>query len=150
MKTIVFYTFLICIVIGMMIPTFAISPDKNKGDKTKTEKLTPAPLPPTTWTLHIVCLDPMDTCWGLTHCGTHVGFDIHPATANCEGVLAVPPGFLAFNYGQVDYYQSIPDTIQCVVVTIDPGQCKPSYFSSNYCCVCSPGSTPCKLRICPP
>ncbi len=148
MKTKLVCFIMVYLVIGMVIPTFAISPDKNKGDKTKTENLTPAPLPPLPWTLHIVCTDPTDTCFALFNCG-NIGFNINRATADCHSAAANPLGFLAFNYGQVDYYQSIPDTVGCVIVTINPGTCPSSYFSSNTCCKCRGDNTPCKLRFCP-
>ncbi len=150
MKTQLFYLLMLYIGIGMINPAFAVSPDKNKGDKTKTKNLTPVPLPPSPWTLHIVCLNPLDSsCYSGQNCG-NIGFSIYPASpTDCHGIAANPWGFLAFNYGQVDYYQAIPDDIECVIVTINPGSCPSSYFSSNTCCKCKGDNTPCKLKFCP-
>ena len=148
MKTKLFYLLMLNIGIGMINPAFAVSPDKIKGDKAKTEILTPTPLPLSPWTLHIVCTDPTDTCYGLFNCGT-IGFNINPANSGCHAIVAAPSGFKPFIYGQVDYYQSIPDTIPCVVVTINPGTCNSNLFNSNSCCKCRGDNTPCKLRFCP-
>ncbi len=145
MKTNFLFILITCIVIGMVVPVFAVSPDKNKGDKTKAENLTPSPLPPSPWSLHIVVLDPCDTTCPFNQCSSW-RFKLQPATVHCEGVLAIPPVYITHTWCQSDYYLSIPDTIPCVNVSIDPNGCSGS-FNPNTCCQCQ-NSPPCTLKIC--
>jgi len=147
MKTRLVYFIMIYLVIGMVIPTFAISPDKSKGDKTKTENLTPAPLPPSPWYLTINVTDPKDTCYAYLNCT--LAFFIEPVSQNCEALSANPFGTVPIHWGQASYTVPIPDTIQCVQVSIIDllGTCN-APFNSNTCCSCRGGS-PCVLRICP-
>jgi hypothetical protein len=146
MKTKVCYILMTIIVIGMVMPIFASSPDKIKEDKTKTENPTPAPLAPTTWILHIVANDPGGQCICPNNC--NAGWEIHRASDDCHAI-ASPSVFVSFVCNQTDYYQAIPDSINCVVVIINPGGCPASTFNTNVCCKCRGDNTPCKLKICP-
>jgi hypothetical protein len=150
MKTKLFYFLMVCIVMGMVIPAFAVSPDKNKGDKTKTENLSPSPLPPSPWTLHIQVTDPSDTCYAILYC--NLGFFISPLGANCEYPSATPTATVPFHYGQANYYVPIPDSIQCVQVTmidLTTPSCYYLFYLNPPCCKCKGDPTPCKFRICP-
>jgi hypothetical protein len=144
--------FVIFIIMGMVMSTFAVSPDKTKGDKTKVDNLTP-PSPPSPWTLTIVVTDSYDSCSAYNNFGTacSLEFILQPATSHCVGVLATPSISIPIVWGTKSYSQTIPDTIPCVDVSIvvKPGtQCNYS-FNTNYCCSCNGDSKPCTLKICP-
>ena len=141
MKTKIFITALTLIVIGIVIPTFASSPENNKGDKTKIDN--PAP-PPPSWTLHIQLVD-------ITGCDAqncNLGFLIEPADANCEA-YGTPIRTVIYEKGTNDYYPQIPDDYPCVIVRIIDldGTCI-YLFNSNTCCKCKGDPDPCKLKIC--
>jgi len=145
-RTRIFYFLLVCISIGMVIPVFAVSPDKTKGDKIKVENLT-SPSPPSPWTLTIDVTDPNDSCAAYINCSLE--FFVQPASSNCEAVLAYPSISIPIIWGTTSYTHSIPDYIPCVEVNIvpQPGTHCTGY-NLNSCCSCI-GSEPCKLRICP-
>lgn len=133
----------------MIIPTFAISPDKNKGDKTKTDNLTSSLPPPPPWLLRIQVIDPSDTCLAILHC--NLGFFIQPRSPNCGAWAATPTYTVPITWCKTPYYVPIPDTIPCVEVSIIVirGNC-PYKVSSNTCCTCnSGGQGSCSLQICP-
>jgi|APCry1669188970_1035186.scaffolds.fasta_scaffold00834_2 hypothetical protein len=148
MKTNVFYILMTIIVMGMVIPAFAGSPEKKTGDNTKTDNLSPTPLPPSPWTLHILVTDPNDSCPAIQHCT--LGFFIQPISPDCVALSTTPTWTQQFYPGTADYYQSIPDSIKCVQVSIfDLGGNCHYPFNSNTCCKCKGDSQPCSLRICP-
>jgi len=149
MKTKLFYILMTIIVMGMIIPAFAVSPEKNKGDKTKTDNLSPLPLPPSPWSLHIQVSDPDDNCYAVQHCT--LGFFIQPINSDCTAFTEHPTWTLQFYPGTADYYQSLPDTIPCVQVSVCilQGFCTPSQINSNTCCECKDRNQVCKLKICP-
>jgi hypothetical protein len=148
MKAKLFYTLLTCIVIGIVIPTFAGSLGKDQGDKTKTDNLPEAPPPPPTWTLHIHVMDPPGSCDAQT---CNLRFIIQPATLDCHGIYAIPAIPLPYDPEQTDYYQQIPVDIHCVIVSIidDPVGFCPYPFNNNTCCECEDSNDVCKLHICP-
>jgi hypothetical protein len=149
MKTKLFFFLLACIVMGMVMPTFAVSPDKNKGDKTKTDNLSPSPLPPSPWYLTINVTDPKDSCTAYTNCT--LGFFIEPVSPNCAAISATPTYTVPILWGQADYTVPIPDTITCVQVSIIvTGFCGGYPINTNTCCTCKTGyGNPCRLKICP-
>jgi len=137
------------IVIGIVIPAFASSPDKNKGDKTKTENLTPSSLPPSPWNLYIHVTDASDsTCLPALNC--NLAFFWQTASLNCEAIFENPTGKVPFHFGTANYTVPIPDTIKCVqvsIIVLPPG-CT-STINPNTCCTCKSGSgNPCILSIC--
>ena len=134
---------MIGIIIGMVFPAFAVSPDKDKGDKTKTDNLVPSPLPPSPWTLTIHSLDREDCPWGCTYY-----FYIQAASSpDCKGLFADPPfAPVQYYWGTTYYPVSIPHSIQCVYVSVGGvgGYCRPS---SNTCCTCKSNPV-CNLYVC--
>jgi hypothetical protein len=144
MKTKLFNLMLVCILMGILYPAFASSPDKNKGDKTKVEKLT---LPPPTWTLHIHVMDTANQCSALNCTG--LVFLIQKSSNHCIALTTDPPIIVSYYPGTVDYYPSIPDDWPCVIVSIidQGGSCGP--INSNTCCECKVNNNVCKLYICP-
>ena len=156
MKTKLFTLLMTLIVIGMVIPTFAFSPDKDKGEKSKketvnsenkTENLTPIP-PPLSWTFNVVVLDPYGTCGAQ---GCTLVFEAFPANANCEVQSAISVASAAYVPGTSTYLMTIPDQYPCVIVRIIDHTvhgCQYS-FNSNWCCECKGSGTDCRLYICP-
>lgn len=151
MKTKLFYTLLTCFVIGMVIPTFAISPDKDKGDKTKADNLTSLLPPPPTRNLIIQAMDPYDSCYAMISGNCIIGFFIQPRGPSCGAVIENPNFTQQFVYGQAYYNQLVPDSIPCyqVSIIVISGNCTASDINANTCCKCRGDNTPCKLRICP-
>jgi hypothetical protein len=148
MKTKLFYFLMVFILIGMVIPSFAITPKKDNGNKSKTETLTPPP--PSPWQLNIQVVDACDTCAAM-YSGCTIGFYIQHVSTNCIAVNASPYITPTFNYCQSSYSYSIPDSIPCVQVSLifKSGGCNPNLLNTYTCCKCRGDSTPCKLRICP-
>jgi len=151
MKTKMFFFLMVWIVMGMVIPAFAVSPDKNKGDKTKTDNLSPSLLPPSPWNLYIHVVDASDsTCYPALNC--NLAFFWEPVSPNCAAIAVTPIGKVLFNFGQADYTVPIPDTITCVqvsIIDVTPGGCS-SLINTNTCCTCKTGyGNPCRLKICP-
>lgn len=72
MKTKMICLLMLCITIGMVITAFAGSPNKNEGDKTKTDCTSSTPPPPTTWDFNIIVTDPSDSCDAILYC--NLGF----------------------------------------------------------------------------
>jgi hypothetical protein len=144
MKTKLFYLMVVCILMGMITPTFAFSPDKNKGDKSRSEDLTP---PPPTWTLHIYIMDTANQCTALNCTG--LVFSIQKASNHCIAVTTDPPIIVTYTPGTADYLPPIPDDWPCVIVSIidQGGSC--STINSNTCCECKANNNVCKLYICP-
>ncbi len=142
MKKIFFPFLMTFIVIGMVIPALAGSPN---GGKTTTGNL--KQLPPSSWNLNILVTDPNDSCYAITNC--NVGFLISWAFSNCAAISSIYNYTYPFTFGQARYSIAIPDTISCVLVSINPGSCSPSDVNSNTCCECKSNNQVCKLRICP-
>ena len=149
MKTKLFYFLMVIIVMGMIIPAFAVSPDKDKGDKVKTDNRALSPLPPSPWDLRIQVID-NDTC-GAQNC--NLAFFIQTATINCIGAPSVPPwsDIIRYHKGTINYSDRIPDYVSCVIVSIiDLGNPNCGYFfNSNTCCECQADNNVCQLKICP-
>ena len=124
------------------MPTFAFSPDKNKGDKTRAEELTP---PPPTWSLHIHVMDTVNQCSELTSCTW--GFFIESATIDCIGVSTWSTT-KTYSPLQQDYNISISDDYPCVIVRLVrlTGSCS---FTPQETCDCRANNQICKFKICP-
>jgi hypothetical protein len=152
MKPKFIYILMTIIVMGMVIPAFAGSPDKKPGDNTKKENPVASPAPLTDWTFNIIVSDPNDNCCAYTTCTLQ--FNIQAATEHCEGLLTDPEFQpITIVQGQKSYQgPTVPGDIPCVMVNIivDPGcTCTPlPIINSNTCCICR-GDTDCILRICP-
>lgn len=156
MKTKLFNLLLTLIVIGMVIPTFAVSPNKDKGEKTKsesvksenkTENLTPIPLPPPpTWNLYIHVLDAAGSCAAQAYCTFY--FTIQQADANCKAI-DVPFTHVLYDPNQTDYIIPIPSDYTCVYVTITANPACSYLYNTNSCCECKDNNQICRLHICP-
>jgi hypothetical protein len=153
MKTNVFYILMTIIVMGVVIPAFAGSPDKKPGDNTKISNLPTSQLSPlTTWNLYIVPTDPNDTCSSYKFC--HLAFHIVSATSDCEGTMTDPPPFdELITWGNRSYgpYQISTD-VPCVEISIIDKDSPPctSQISTHTCCTCNHnGSGTCYIQMCP-
>lgn len=140
---------------GMVVPTFAGSPEKKQGDKTKTDNLSPSPFSPlTTWDLYIRVSDPNDTCYAFYQNHCQLEFYIEAQTDNCVGSQAgYGPWHQAISYGSGGYGPiAIPTEVPCVkisIINLSTSQlCKNAPLNQNTCCACQ-GSNTCTLRICP-
>lgn len=131
----------------MTTPTFAVSPDKTKGDKAIVENFTQLPPPPGYWNFNIIITDPHDSCSAYGNCS--LAFIIQAATRNCEGVLATPHYTQPITWGTLTYPIYVPDSIPCVDVSVINlgGTCAP-FTSTVYCKCQADQSTPCKFNIC--
>lgn len=150
MKTKLYYILVTIIVIGMVFPAFAGSPDKDKADKAKTDNLLPSSLPVPTWNLYIHITDDFskDTCDAAKYC--NLGFLIQPATTDCVGIPTDPPQKKPFYLGTYDYQYSISNDYPCVIVSIIDltGNCTHP-INTNTCCTCKENNHVCNLKICP-
>ena len=145
------------IVMGMVIPVFAGSPEKKPGDKTKTDNLSPSPLSLlTTWDLYIVVTDANDTCYDYEYGNCDLYFHIESETADCDGSITNPPPFdVPITWGNRNYGAfPISTDVPCVKITIiskkSPTPC--TNFNHTPCCACPHGQPPsatCYMRICP-
>jgi len=150
MKTNVFYILMTIIVMGMVIPAFAGSPDKKPGDNTKKENPVVSPTPLTDWTFKIIPLDPTDTCCAYENC--NLEFFIQAATDYCEGVLTSPTFTPITIHRPYRSYQgpNVPGDIPCVevsIIVVGSCICPPPQVNSTIYCVCR--GNDCNPRICP-
>ena len=156
MKTKLFTLLMTLIIIGIVFPAFAGTPDKNKGDKSTTEPVKseiyngdcpPSYPPPTPWTATVIIVDTTETCAAQ---GCNLLFLAFPASDHCVAQSAVPVGYAQYHQGSFSFPITIPSTdIPCVIIRItdDPvGSCN-APFNKNECCICQPSPT-CTLRIC--
>lgn len=149
MKTKLFYILMTAIVMGMVIPVFAGSPDKKQWDNTKKETPATSLTPLTDWTFNIIVTDPNDSCQAYKNC--QLEFYIQAATAGCEGVSSYPTFTpIPIVKGQRSYQgPTVPSEIPCVkvsIIKVNP-LCQGD-INSNTCCACF-GGGPCYLKICP-
>jgi len=146
------------IVMGMVIPAFAGSPDKKPGDNTKKENpvTSPTPLPAASpaplsdWTFNIIPTDPNDTCCAYENC--NLEFFIQAATEYCEGVLTSPTFTPITIHRPNRSYPgpTVPGDIPCVevnIVVVGSCNCPPPQVNSTTYCVCR--GNDCTPRICP-
>ncbi len=146
MKANFFFFLMTCIVIGMMIPAFAGSPE-NKGDKTKIDYLSLSLPPPSSWNLNIVVTDPNDSCYAYLYCNVY--FLISWAYSSCQAISSIYNYTYPFTPGTYKYTIPIPDTIPCVLVSLTVAQpCSNPQVNSKTCCECLTRDNICYLSIC--
>jgi hypothetical protein len=155
MKTNAFYILMTIIVMGMVMPAFAGSPDKKPGDNTKKEIPAASPLSPlTTWDLYIVPTDAADTCADYNNPYCYLYFHVESETNDCDGSITNPPPFdVPITYSTRSYgpYQ-ISNDVPCVKVTVISKASPPcTHINTTPCCTCPHGqsSATCYIRICP-
>jgi hypothetical protein len=153
MKPRFIYILMTIIVMGMVIPAFAGSPEKKPGDNTKKENPVASPLSPlTTWNLYIRVSDPDDTCYAFTHCSLE--FYIEAQTDDCVGSQSgYGPWHQAITWGYSGYGPiAIPTEVPCVKIkiinTTNTLECKNAPLNQSTCCACQSTNT-CTMRICP-
>jgi hypothetical protein len=154
MKTKLFTLLMTLIIFGIVIPTFAISPDKDKGEKSKTENVKieiktlnclSNDLPPSPWQATVILADSINTCAAM-HCNLRIL--VYQASENCIAQSAIPYTSLLYN-GGLSMSLFIPDAFPCVIFKIvdDPLNSCDAPFNHKTCCACK-GSPICTLKIC--
>ena len=153
MKTKLFTLLMTLIIIGIVIPTFAVSPNKDKGEKSKNEAVnteikttncSPNDLPPAPWQATIIVADSAETCAAM---GCNLWIYVYQASSQCIAQAAIPIQTAPYT-GLLQYYFNIPGDIPCVIFKIvDPSGTCNAPFNHRTCCACI-GSPTCELEIC--
>lgn len=140
-----FFTLLITLIsIGMIIPTFAISPDEEKGEKSKTVNCSPSDLPLAPWDAIVIVADSINTCAAMQ---CNLWIYVYPSSSQCVAQSANPIQTAQYT-GLLQYTFNIPGDTPCVIFKIvDPSGTCDAPFNQRTCCACI-GSQTCVLKIC--
>ena len=145
---------MIWIIIGIIKPVFASSPEKDKEEKTKKKTIISdnlsslLPATRTTVTFHIIVLDAEESC-DAQDC--NLLLIARPATLGCMGVGDDILNRVRYVSGTSDYYLEVTTSNPCVLICfIDnpQGSCK-SGFNSISCCEWMNNPQICYLYVCP-
>jgi hypothetical protein len=154
MKTKLFTLLMTLIIIGFVIPAFADSPEKDKGEKLKTESVNseiktticlPNDLLPAPWTAKVIVADSVETCAAMD-CNLYIL--VYQASDHCVAQSAIPIASQQYT-GALSYSFQISDEIPCVIFKIvdyPSGSCN-APFNHNTCCACKTSNV-CTLMIC--
>jgi len=152
MKTKLFITLIACVVVGIVFPAFAVTPDKEKEAKTKVEVVAnneECPLPPTLVTIPII-LDVSSGCSAI-YC-TNLWIIVRPATSSCEAIGSTILKDQQYVQGNNSFNLIFdPLTYSYVIITLySPGHnpC-PGYNETTSCCEDLSDIKTCTLQICP-